>query len=457
MYESQFVKQFGTGPWRDRREDILSRTPQNPARVAVIGNQPEALLLSVLLSESKVGCYLAGPFTSVRTRNPASAWDEARWFLGLHRQNGTIQQVADIEDLPLQEIEDVILVGHGTSQAETGEIERTVRTVARGLAKNTNVIFAGLSKPGYTRIIGETIERQSGLSLGSEIAMYYLPLLWNGEPPQLLKERTIILAEVAGNGLPHVSELLLRVFPSMASTRSVRAAEAAGLFAPIYRHVVGALELELASFCEGVGVDYSETIGLCRGTGLQSLGPPRTIQARDALAAAIALSGVGGRSAGVIRAARRVNEHAPAQVLALVKKGLERCGRRLRHSRIAVLGLGGLQTDASVSQGTPAIFRTLKRKGAIVSFYPDHGPSEMPDRFDESVTIERTISGAVKRANCALIALDRLGDPDLTPQRLASEMSRPAAVCDLTGVLEASNVERAGLFYSCIGRGSSGA
>jgi len=33
-------------------------------------------------------------------------------------------------------------------------------------------------------------------------------------------------------------------------------------------------------------------------------------------------------------------------------------------------------------------------------------------------------------------------------------MNRPGAICDLTRVLEASNVERAGLFYTTIGRGT---
>ena len=52
-----------------------------------------------------------------------------------------------------------------------------------------------------------------------------------------------------------------------------------------------------------------------------------------------------------------------------------------------------------------------------------------------------------------MIALERLEDGELNVPKLASEMSHPAAVCDLTGVLEASNVERAGLLYASFGRG----
>jgi hypothetical protein len=54
------------------------------------------------------------------------------------------------------------------------------------------------------------------------------------------------------------------------------------------------------------------------------------------------------------------------------------------------------------------------------------------------------------------VALDRSDFGEISPQKLASEMSHPGAICDLSRVLEASNVEKVGLFYTSIGRGSSG-
>ena len=421
-----------------------------------MGNQPEALLMAVLFAEARVPTYLAGPFEGSSERSLGRAWDEAEWLLSLHRKNGTIRQAADVRDLPLSDIEDIVVAGHATNQRETGDLERVVRDVAKNVQKKSNLTFTGLCRPGYTlETIGETVRKYSGLSIGSEVGLCYSPLLWNGEPLDAFRERPAIIAGIADEAVSHVQDVFLRIFPTMTTTSKVNAAEAAGLFTPIYRDVVGALQLELANMCEGERVDYSDAIDLCKAFGLHNLGTPRTTPARDALASQIAISSNRyGRNSHLIRAARRVNEHAHTQILIMIKNALARCGRRLRHSRIAVLGLHGLRPPTGARHEPPQILQTLERRGAIVSLYPGEIPVASLNGLGESITVEKTISKAVQRANCALIALERPVETELNPQRLASEMTRPAAICDLTRVMEASNVERAGLFYTSIGRGS---
>ena len=437
------------------RGKILSSHNDEQGSIAIVGNQPEALLMAVLFSEAKTPTYLVGSFEGSNQRNPNSAWDEARYLLTIHQKNGTIRQVHDIRDLPLSKIEDIIVTGHATNQQETGELERTVKAIAKTLPKNTNFTLTGLCKPGYTReTVGEIIRKYSGHSIGGEVGLCYLPILWNGEPFQVLREKPIIMGGIAEKAASHVQDLFLRIFPAMAATSKINAAEAAGLFTPLYREVIAALELELANFCEGERVDYADAIDLCKASGLQSLGIPRMTPARDALATTIALSVSSARSSRVIRTARRVNEQAQTQIIAMIKNALARCGRRLRHSKIAVLGLNGLRTASEVKPRPPQIFHTLKSRGAILSLYPGEVPPWTLKGYDESTTVEKSISKAIQRANCALIALEPPVVAELNPQRLASEMSHPAAVCDLTRAMEASNVERAGLFYTSIGRGS---
>src|SRR5207249_5808489 len=99
---------------------------------------------------------------------------------------------------------------------------------------------------------------------------------------------------------------------------------------------------------------------------------------------------------------------------------------------------------------------TRGRRGAVRTVYTGRD-----DRWFEAgvlgygVRVENSPLRAASRTSCALVALDRSDFAEISPQKLASEMSRPGAVCDLSRVLEASNVERAGLFYTSIGRGSS--
>ena len=72
----------------------------------------------------------------------------------------------------------------------------------------------------------------------------------------------------------------------------------------------------------------------------------------------------------------------------------------------------------------------------------------------EHARVESSLMKAVAKANCIVVALSKSSASELDPDQLATEMNRPGAICDLTRVLEASNVEKAGLFYTTIGRGS---
>ena len=437
---------------------ILSEDPYFEQRqIAIVGNEPEALLLSVLFSEEKIPTYLVGPFEGFEVRNPGNARDEAQWLLHLHTRNDSIRQLADPDDLPSSKIHSIIVTGHATTQSETSELERTVHTVSKNLQIGSNFIFSGLCRPGYTLgTIGETIEKHSGMSIDSEVGLGYLPLLWNGEQIQDVRDKPIIMAATSERVASRMQDMFLRIFPAITCTTKIGSAEAAGLFAPIYREVVGALELELASLCQNERVDYREAADLCRVSGLPRLGAPRSAPARDTLASIIALSTIGARDSRLIRAAKRVNEHAPSQIFALIKGALALCGRRVRHSKIAILGLDGLQPVSRLKPSPPQILNTLRRRGATVSLYPGETTGWTANAYSESVNMEKSVSNAIRKANCAVIALDKPSEADLNPQILASEMARPGAVCDLTRVLEASNVERAGLFYTSIGRGSPG-
>src|SRR3990172_7275984 len=73
-------------------------------QIAIVGNEPEALLLSVLFSEEKIPTYLVGPFEGFEVRNPGNARDEAQWLLHLHTRNDSIRQLADPDDLPSSKI-----------------------------------------------------------------------------------------------------------------------------------------------------------------------------------------------------------------------------------------------------------------------------------------------------------------------------------------------------------------
>ena len=302
------------------------------------------------------------------------------------------------------------------------------------------------------------IEKHSGQAVGRDFHLSYVPLFWGGETLQKFKEKPKLVAGTGSSTPSLAQEIFLSIFPSISTSTKLSAAEAAGLFGPIYRDVLRALEFELASLCEADDVDYSEALDLCKQFGTDNLGIPRTFVARDAIASSIAINSMGGRgSMGVVRAARRINEAGEQKVLELIKNALSLCGKRVRHSRIAILGFSGLESPRDPKPSPPPIIQTLERRGAVLSVYPGSDNRWFEAGvLGDGVRIENTPLRAASKTSCALVALDRSDFGEISPQKLASEMSHPGAICDLSRVLEASNVERAGLFYTSIGRGSSG-
>jgi len=269
------------------------------------------------------------------------------------------------------------------------------------------------------------IEKHSGHTVGRDVQLSYVPLFWGGETLQKFREKPKLVAGI-GTGAPQLAqEIFLSIFPSISTSARLSAAEAAGLFGPIYRDVLRALEFELATLCEAEDIDYSEALVLCRQSGTDNLGLPNTFVARDAIASNIALNTTSGRgSLGVVRAARRINDAGEQKVLDLVKSALALCGKRFRHSKIAILGFSGLESPRDPKPSPPPIIQTLERRGAILSVYPGRD-SRWFDAgvLSDGVRVENTALRAASKTSCALVALDRSDFGEISPQKLASEMS----------------------------------
>ncbi len=426
--------------------------------IAVIGWEPEALIVSVLLAEAKIPNYLVGPFEqSSGAHSSRHGIEEALWLLAVHQKSGRIKLLPDSQQVPFGEITNAIIASHATNPSDSNRLEMMIRNLAPSLLAGSNLTFTGLCRPNYTStILRETVEKHSGMRVGTDLGLFYLPLFWAGEPIQAFREKPKIFAAIDDVASAQVQETLLQIFPSMSWTSKIATAEAAGLFTSVYREVVGALELELAKISENQGVDYGEVLGLCKGSGMNLSGLSERVFSRDSIGSAIALGASSGKStAPLIRAAKRINENYQSQVLQMIKDALGHCGQRLRRSKVAILGLDGLVRNVWSKPEPPQILHALRKRGAYLSLYPGQAESSMITRMvGNGVRVESNLLKAVANANCAVVALHAPLTGELDPKKLAMEMRSPAAVCDLTQVLEASNVERAGLFYTSIGRGT---
>ena len=438
----------------------MSSTEHAPSSpdVTIVGEQPEALILSVLFAEAGIPNYLVGHFEqSVRGGSQRTGIEEALWLLAAHQRSGRIKLLADVHQVPFSQIKNLVIAAHVTASQESNKLEMTIRNMATNLLPGNNLIFTGLCRPGYTSaVLKGTIEKFSGLKIGSDIGLFYLPLFWRGEPIPTFREQPKILGGTGPGCASQVQEMLIRVFPSISWAPKIAAAEAAGLFASLYREVVGALGLELAKISESQSIDYEEVLSLCRGSGMSELGLREHVSLQDSIGSAIALGSTGDKSVSqLIRSARRINENYQSQVLQMIKYALARCGRQLRRSKIAIIGLDGLLRNTWSKPEPLQILQSLRKRGAYLSVYPGEVQLSMMSRIvGGDIRVESNLLKAVADANCAVVALRSSLAGELDPKRLALEMQLPGAICDLSRVLEASNVEQAGLFYTSIGRGT---
>src|SRR5437899_13047054 len=113
--------------------------------VAIVGDNPEALLLSVLYAEAGISNYLVGPFgDDGRTHANRPGLEEALWLLGIFKKSGKIRIRPDYDQLPLSQVKTLILTTHASRPDQTNALEMTVRNLAHGLATGTSLAFTGL-------------------------------------------------------------------------------------------------------------------------------------------------------------------------------------------------------------------------------------------------------------------------------------------------------------------------
>ena len=426
--------------------------------VAIIGDNPEALLLSVLYAEAGIPNYLVGPFgDDGRTHTNRPGIEEALWLLGILTKSGKISLTPDYRQLPLSKVRTLLLATHASTPDQTNTLEMTARNIAPGLAAGTTVAFVGLCRPRYTSsVLKATVEMHGGLKVGTDLNFYYLPLFWSGERIQEFREKPKVLAGFGAALSNRFQEELLRVFPTLSLASSVELAEAAGLFSAVSREVARALGLELAKLSERHGINYDDVLDLCRDTRLALAGGSNPIPGRESIGTGIAISSSHRRDGPrLARAAHAVNVEYQTQIVDMVRRALSRCGYPFRRSKVAILGTDGLLKKSWSKAESPPIIESLRKRGARVSLYPgEDGSQPWVQMVGDRAKVENSLLRAVAKANCTVVALPKSCALELDADQLATEMNRPGAICDLTRVLEASNVERAGLFYTTIGRGT---
>jgi UDPglucose 6-dehydrogenase len=118
----------------------------------------------------------------------------------------------------------------------------------------------------------------------------------------------------------------------------------------------------------------------------------------------------------------------------------------LRRARVALLGTAKPKTAAVI------FVQMLGKKGAKVSLYdPSLSKNEL---VNMARVLKRSLNEAAEGADCIVILSEQDQFKRLNLKKLRAVMKTPAAIVDLTGMIEPLKVEEEGFIYRGLGRGA---
>jgi UDP-N-acetyl-D-mannosaminuronic acid dehydrogenase len=252
---------------------------------------------------------------------------------------------------------------------------------------------------------------------------------------------------IVGGLTPAASEAARRLFARLGDVEVVSSpevAEAAKLFANVWRDAQFALSNQLALFCETKGIDFSEVCA-AGGRNFARFKPPRAgpvggpCLTKDVYLLA---EGTHENDVGLLKAARAFNE---GLVDIVAHRICARADKHGAHSIVAILGLAfkgnppTLDRRGSFALALAAALRTLRPGLELRLWDPACEPS----------TTART--AALHDANIVVLANDHAGLRDVGALR---GCAAHAVVFDLCGVL-ADGEATAGLMIERFGQGRS--
>jgi nucleotide sugar dehydrogenase len=333
--------------------------------------------------------------------------------------------------------------------SDYSEVESVCKQAGAALNRGTLFIYGGTAGLGFTEgVIKETLENTSGLRVGEDFGLVYNSMLFSGSQPfasiinQELKvagvDRTSL--ESAANVLGTITRRVVK------HILGIKTAEAALLFTIARKDANLALANELAVFCESADIDYFETLKLVEASE-HSFAPTVEAHEDDGNEAYLLLESAENLNAKLRlpALARKINEDTVRHAVNLTQDALRSCGKTLRRARVAVLG------EAEPNATTTIFVKMLEKKGAKVSLYDPLLPKN--EIANMARTFKRSLKDAVEGTDGIIILTKQDRFKRLNLKKLRAVMKMPAAIVDLTGLIDPEKVERKGFTYRGIGRG----
>ncbi|MDM7999871.1 MAG: nucleotide sugar dehydrogenase [Dehalococcoidia bacterium] len=352
-------------------------------------------------------------------------------------------------------------------------LREAARQVGKYLRPGSLVIIESTVAPGTTEfvvkpILEEVSGLRAGLPEGFGLCFSYERVMV-GRLIHNIREYPKVVGGLDEESRNMAMEMYSSIVRGGVIGTDIRTAEVAKTAENAYRDVQIAFANEVALLCEALGVDVYEVRNIVNGLpndpSMPHANPVRNMHFPGA--------GVGGHClpkdtwllvhgydryavskpeypASVLTTARYLNDWMPIHMVDLLEGALNEAGRRIKGSRICILGYAFLEnSDDARNTPTVPLIKELERRGAE---YVIHDPYV---RGDETCRIEHDLDDALKGCDAVVLVTKHQEYRSITPERLRSQL-RSLIVIDGRDVYNPKRFLDCGFIFKGVGKGNLG-
>lgn len=332
-------------------------------------------------------------------------------------------------------------------------LTKALEEVEKTMKKRILVIISSTVPPG-TMIKKVKPKLESLSNLKADIGFYLAYVPERIAPGKALKEfveSPRLVGGVGPNSTKIAAELFRTVCKKVIETDATTA-EIAKLAENTFRDVNIAFANQLALLCEQLEVDATEVIKLANTHPRVNIHMPGP--------------GVGGpclpkdpyllihktepREQNIIKTARQVNNHMPKHVINRTIQALKKAGKKIRDSRIAILGTAyKANVDDSRVSPSETIVHELIRLGSKVTVCDPHCNETFGAKKAKS------LREAVRSADCLAIITDHTEFKNLNLQEIKALMNKKPVIIDGRRIVNPRKAKNLGFIYYGLGFGNS--
>ncbi len=431
------------------KEEIDTVDKRGNYTVGVVGSG-QIILLGLAFAEAGFRVFCANANQSVVKQlskgNIGIGYKEAETRLRSCLKNDQLKVTWDIKTTVSKS--DIVLIVVGAKIDEKkcvdwSETENVCKHVGAALQKGSLVVYCSLAGFGFTEdVVRGLLENTSALKAGEDFGLACCA-------QQETRERMEFL--VAAPDKWSLSSTIL-IFQSLTrsnvkSVPNTRILELTMLLAAAKRDIDAAIVKEFAVLCENAGIDFEEVRKLLGNMSLDQPPKPSISELENFVETCLLLDAAENLSLKLRLPvlARQVNEDFVKHAAGLTQDALRDAGKTLRRAKVAVLG----SRKAGTSEEN--FIKQLSSKGAKVSQFGTSisGTSE----FENQSSVKRTLNEAVEASDCVVFISEDEQFRRLNLKKLHALMKSPAALVDLSGIVEPSKVRDAGFAFRGLGRG----